>query len=101
MRDYACSGLCVGDTVEWALRSPEWAFLLPLHEAARTAQLYAKPDDRWELNNVLQHHPALAERLEAVLRGFVEATRLPGSLRPPELLDVEAGPEAGTTEAGS
>jgi arylsulfatase A-like enzyme len=101
VRDYACSGLYVGKSVEWALRSPDWAFLLPLHEATRTAQLYAKPDDRWELNNVLQHHPALAERLEAVLRGFVAATRHAGSLRPPELLDVEAGPAAGTTEARS
>lgn len=94
VRDYACSGLRVGKVIEWALRSPEWAFLLPLRgdsgEAARSAQLYVKPDDRWELNDVLQHHPVLSEHLEAVLRGFVEATRRLGPLRPPELRDVEA-----------
>jgi len=94
VRDYACSGLRVGGAVEWALRSPEWAFLLPLRgEAdgpARAARLYAKPDDRWELNDVAQHHPALAEHLEVVLRGFVEAARRPGPLKAPQLHDVEA-----------
>src|SRR5262249_15327010 len=94
VRDYACTGLRVGGAVEWALRSPEWAFLLPLRgeagEPQRAPQLYVKPDDRWELNDVIQHHPALAEHFEAVLRGFVAATRQPGPLRPPELSDVGA-----------
>jgi arylsulfatase A-like enzyme len=85
VRDYACSGLRVGEAVVWALRSPEWAFLLPLADTARAAQLYVKPDDRWELNDVIQHHPELAAHIEAVLRGFVEATRWSGPLRPPEL----------------
>jgi arylsulfatase A-like enzyme len=93
VRDYACSGLRVGEAVEWALRSPEWAFLLPLRgeadEPARAARLYVKPDDRWDLNDVVQHHPELAEHIEAVLRAFVEATRRPGALQPPELRDVE------------
>jgi arylsulfatase A-like enzyme len=90
VRDYACSGLRVGEAVEWALRSPEWAFLLPPSaEAGGPARLYVKPDDRWELNDVIQHHPELAEHIEAVLRGFVEATRRPGPLQPPELRDVE------------
>jgi arylsulfatase A-like enzyme len=87
VRDYACSGQRVGEAVEWALRSPGWAFLLPPGGAA---QLYVKPDDRWELNDVVQHHPELAEHVEAVLRGFVEATRRPGPLQPPALRDVEA-----------
>jgi arylsulfatase A-like enzyme len=94
VRDYACTGLQVGEVVEWALRSPEWACLLPVQGdpagARAAAQLYVKPDDRWELNDVVQHHFALAQHIEAVLRGFVEATRRPGSLRPPELRDVEA-----------
>ncbi len=90
VRDYACSGLRVGEEVEWALRSAEWGFLLPLSEAERPARLYVKPDDRWELNDVTQHHPELVQHVEAVLRGFVEAARRPGPLRPPELRDVEA-----------
>jgi arylsulfatase A-like enzyme len=91
VRDYACSGFRVGEPIGWALRTPAWAFLLPLsEEAGGAARLYVKPEDRWELNDVVQHHPALAEHLEAVLRGFVEATRRAGPLQPPELRDVEA-----------
>jgi arylsulfatase A-like enzyme len=89
VRDYACSGLGMNDALEWALRSSEWAFLLPLRTPAddteRVAQVYAKPEDRWELNNLVQHHPELAEQLEAVLRGFVEATRRAEPLQPPPL----------------
>ncbi len=59
-------------------------------------RLYAKPDDRWELNDVIQHHPVLAEHVTAVLRDFVAATRRSGPLQPPELRDVEA--EESTTE---
>jgi arylsulfatase A-like enzyme len=91
VRDYACSGVDVGGAIEWALRSPEWAFLLPAAgEPARAPRLYARPDDRWELNDVIQHHPELADHMTAVLREFVAATRRPGPLRPPELRDVEA-----------
>jgi arylsulfatase A-like enzyme len=91
VRDYACSGLRLGEAVEWALRSPQWAFVLPLRgEEGRAPRLYAKPEDRWEVNDVAQHHPELTEHVTAVLRGFVEATRRPGPLRPPELRDVEA-----------
>ena len=94
VRPYACAGLRVGAAVEWALRSPDWSFLLPVSPAPdgppRLPQLYVKPDDRWEVNNVRQHHLELAEHLEQTLRGFVEATRRPGPLQPPELRDVEA-----------
>jgi arylsulfatase A-like enzyme len=94
VRRYACSGLRIGEAVEWALRSPEWSFLLPVRpapdDASRSAQLYGKPDDRWEVNNVLQHHLELAEHLEQTLRGFVEASRRPGPLHPPPLRDVAA-----------
>lgn len=75
IRSYACAGLQIGDAIEYALRTPEWAFLLPIQSSAddveRTPQLYVKPDDRWEVNNVLQHHLELAEQLERTLRDFV------------------------------
>lgn len=75
VRPYACSGLQVGEAIEYALRTPEWAFLLPEKPSAddegRSPQLYVKPDDRWEVNNVLQHHLELAEQLERTLRDFV------------------------------
>jgi arylsulfatase A-like enzyme len=108
VRAYACAGLRQGAEAEWALRSPDWSFLLPVAQVAdappRPPQLYVKPDDRWEVNNVLQHHLELAEHLEQTLRGFVEATRRPGPLQPPELRDVEAdlapaGPDGGPPDA--
>lgn len=94
LRPYACAGLEVDGAVEWGLRTPEWWFLLPVWlepgDRPRAAQLYVKPDDRWEQNNVLQHYLELTEHLEQTLRGFAEATRQPGPLRPPELRDIEA-----------
>jgi arylsulfatase A-like enzyme len=98
IRSYACSGLRLGERLEWALRTPEWSFILP--EAAppddppRLPQLYVKPDDRWEVNNVLQHHLEWAEHLEQTLRGFVKATRQPGPLQPPELRLPNSNPGA-------
>src|SRR5262249_40666480 len=94
VRAYACSGLRLGDAVEWALRTPEWGFLLPVRPApdpTRRPQLYVKPDDRWEVNNVLQHHLELGEHLEQVLRGFVAATRRPGPVGGPGLRDGGGG----------
>jgi hypothetical protein len=102
VRTYACSGLRAGEAVEWALRTPEWAFLLPVRPAPedppRLPQLYVKPDDRWEVNNVLQHHLELGEHLEEVLQGFVEASRRPGPLELPLLRDIEGELTARTAD---
>ena len=72
VRSFACSGMRCGDALEWALRTRDWAFLLPVAsppgEPARHAQLYAKPEDRWEVNDVRQHHLELVEELEKNLR---------------------------------
>jgi hypothetical protein len=95
VRPYACCGWECGGGLEWALRAPDWAFLLPLRQPdgdpPRGPQLYVKPDDRWEVNNVVQHHLELAERLEQTLRDFVAATRRPGPLEAPELPGEEVG----------
>jgi len=75
-----------GNAVEWALRARNWAFLLPvavpLGEAARQAQLYVKPDDRWEVNDLRQHHLELMEEMEKNLRHHVAVSRKPGPLIP-------------------
>lgn len=96
VRDYACTGLAHAGRIEWALRTSEWAFLLPIHQAAdeptRNPQLFVKPDDRWEINNLLQHNLELAEQFEKTLRAFMAASRQPGPWVPPPLL-LEA-PEA-------
>jgi arylsulfatase A-like enzyme len=89
LRPYACAGLQVGAAIEYALRTPEYAFLLPVRtsadEAPRSPRLYVKPDDRWEVNDVVQHHLELAERLEQALREFVTASCQSSELRIPPL----------------
>lgn len=89
IRAYACSGMRIGGRMEWALRTPDWSLLLtvcPDHpDAQYRPQLYVKPDDRWEVNDVIQHHIERAAQLEKTLRGFVQATRCPGRFVPPPM----------------
>jgi arylsulfatase A-like enzyme len=81
VRSHACSGLAIGDSIEWAVRTPEWAYLLPLgtppDDPPRPAQLFVKPDDRWEVNDVRQHYVELADDLERVLRDAARAANGP------------------------
>jgi arylsulfatase A-like enzyme len=53
-----------------AVRTAEWAFLTDLNSGSATAELYRKPEDRWEINNVAQHHPDLLPRLEGLARAL-------------------------------
>ena len=85
VRDYACTGVEVDGVGEWALRTPDLAVLLPL-DPQRPPQLYVKPDDRWEVNDLRQHHLEEAEQLERILR-----------VRP---RDAAAGAVAGAAAAG-
>ncbi len=93
VRDYACAGLRVNDGIEWCLRTLDWSFLLPvqphLEDPERLPQLYVKPDDRTEMNNVIQHFLDWSERLAQALKTFVTATRQPGPLQPPALPEVQ------------
>lgn len=93
IREYACSGIRVGDAVEWALRNPHWALLLPVSSLATDCpaepELYVKPDDHWEVNNVGHQNVRRTERLRQTLERFVEATRRAAPLRPPKLPDLE------------
>lgn len=102
VRDYAVSGLQLGLALEWALHTLEWSFLLPLQgeveDAARPPQLYARPEDRWEVNDVRQHHLELCEHFVELLHAFAAATRQPGPLVPPKLRDVEAELATATPE---
>ncbi len=93
IRPYACSGWALAGAEEWALRTPEWVLLLPVQsvpgDAPRGRQLYIKPEDRWEVNDVAQHHLELTDHLEETLRAFVDAAQQPGPLRVPVLRDAE------------
>jgi arylsulfatase A-like enzyme len=77
VRSFAVSSLRLRGGEEWALRTDEWAYLMPTAVEAddplRGPQLYVKPDDRWEVNNVLQHRLELGERLDSVLKSYMAA----------------------------
>ncbi len=76
VREYACSGLVLDNIGEWAIRTPEWAFLLPEEappddEDRREPMLFEKPDDRWEVSDVRSQHPEVSEELERTLRAAI------------------------------
>jgi arylsulfatase A-like enzyme len=72
----ACAALRSNGAEEWALRTLDWSFLLPVrvptNELPRGPQLYIKPDDRHEVNNVIHHHSELAEEMESRLRSLMK-----------------------------
>jgi arylsulfatase A-like enzyme len=73
VRDYACLGM---DVEEFAIRTHLWHLILPVEvdpDEPRFAELYRKPEDRWDQNNVIEQHPEVADHLELALRRFVEA----------------------------
>ena len=72
VRPFAVSVLELGPAAEWAIRTPEWAFLLPVRadpdDNPRPPRLFEKPDDAWEVNDLRSRHPETAEELERLLR---------------------------------
>jgi arylsulfatase A-like enzyme len=73
VRDYACMGM---DVEEFAIRTHHWHLIMPIvcdPEEPRCAELYRKPEDRWEQNNVIEQHPEVADQLELTLRRFAQA----------------------------
>jgi arylsulfatase A-like enzyme len=79
LREHACSGAGVNEGLEWSLRTRSWAYLLPLRtpvgDPPRRPQLYAKPEDRWEVNDVQQHHMERIAQMDRDLRAFVHSIR--------------------------
>jgi arylsulfatase A-like enzyme len=64
---------------EVALRTDSWSFLLPLKAPPgeeRTPQLYAKPEDRWEVNDLRPRQLAQSDLYETRLREWVQEHRL-------------------------
>lgn len=73
LRDHAC---IVGSQGERGLRTPAWYLRRPGRPAEGElprAELYAKPDDRWEVNDVADRCPAATEALEQALCDFETA----------------------------
>ena len=75
VRPLACSGLELNGVSEWAIRTDDWAYLLPGPQPAgdppREPLLFEKPDDRWEVNDLRARNLDRAEELEAQLRAAI------------------------------
>jgi hypothetical protein len=65
LRTHALAAQRVGEAESRLLRSREWALHLP---GSGAPQLFAKPEDRWEVNNLYQQQIENAEELERILR---------------------------------
>jgi arylsulfatase A-like enzyme len=83
VRPFAASGLRVGAEETWLMRSPEWALHVPIEKPEHSPQLFVKPADRWEVNDLYQQQIELAEPMAATLREFVEQ-KVTGSHREDE-----------------
>jgi arylsulfatase A-like enzyme len=53
----------IGSDDEWAIRTPAWHLR---HPKSGRAELFRKPDDRWEVNNVAGLCPDVVEKLSRV-----------------------------------
>lgn len=90
IRDYACMGM---DVEEMAIRTHLWHLIVPIasdpdEDPPRVAELFRKPEDRWEQNDVIAEYPEVAEHLELTLRRFVEAIGRDAPTSLPFLRDV-------------
>jgi arylsulfatase A-like enzyme len=88
IRDYACLGM---DVAEFAIRTHLWHLVVPIEsdpDEPRTAELFRKPEDRWDQNNVIEQNVEVAEHLELALRRFVEALKRDALEELPFLRDV-------------
>ena len=71
-RAFAITALELGDAAEIAIRTDDWALLVPTRvpegDPPREPLLYQQPDDRREVNDLRTHNLDRADELEAVLR---------------------------------
>ncbi|MFO0852559.1 MAG: sulfatase-like hydrolase/transferase [Gemmataceae bacterium] len=82
-RDAAISCLTLAGRSEWAIRTDEWALLVPGEQPAedeprREPMLFRKPDDRWEVNDLRPRHLDTADELEARFRAATGAPTATG-----------------------
>ena len=70
-RPHAITALELNGAAELALRTPEWAYLLPVRVPEgerREPMLFRKPDDRWEVNDLRSRNLERADELETELK---------------------------------
>jgi arylsulfatase A-like enzyme len=72
IRPFAVSTLRVGDQESWLMRTLDRALHVAVTPADRPAQLFLKPEDRWEMNNLYQQQVEIADEMEVALRAFLK-----------------------------
>ncbi len=86
VRPYAVSMLRVGAEESWLMRTLDRALHLPIGKPNEmAAQIFIKPEDRWEVNDLLQQQTESAEAMEKALRAFVAAIERAGPLEYPPM----------------
>jgi arylsulfatase A-like enzyme len=89
VRDYACLGM---DVEEFAIRTHLWHLIVPIEadpdDPPRLPELYRKPEDRWDQNDVIEQFSEVAEHLELTLRRFANAVGRDALEGLPHLRDV-------------
>ncbi len=81
------------DVEEYAIRTLHWHLTMPVEvdpdDIPRTPELYRKPEDRWDQNNIAAENPDVADQLELALRRFAEAVGRDAIADLPPLRDVD------------
>jgi hypothetical protein len=73
-REYAITKLEIGSATEFAIRTNDWAYLLPTKlppGETREAQLFGKPHDRWEVDDLRARNIEQSDELDERLRKFI------------------------------
>jgi hypothetical protein len=90
IRDRAC--VLAGHGGEQAVRTPAWHLILPAagdeRDTSIVRKLYAKPDDRWEANEVADRCADVADGLLAALAEFRSASHREAPFELTPLADV-------------
>ena len=74
LREYACGWNRNAGGVQQSLRTHQWHLVLTERsDAPFSVELFRKPDDRWDVDNVASQRVETAEHLELALRRFVTA----------------------------
>jgi arylsulfatase A-like enzyme len=77
-RVVALTALELGGSAEIAIRTNEWALLVPTRtpegDPPRAPLLFEKPDDRWEVNDLRARNIERADELEAQLRAALQSS---------------------------
>jgi arylsulfatase A-like enzyme len=60
---------------QWVLRTREWMLSMQDAQGDHRISLFQKPEDRWEMNNIVQHHLDVATGLQSVLEAWKTACR--------------------------